>query len=698
MKNLTLVVTILLILPFTFLSADETQKKEQDTTSVRKYEIPELMIMAPKQSTQIRLMPSSISVMESETIRDNSITSLNDVTAFAPNFFMPDYGSKLTSPVYIRGIGSRINSPSVGLNVDHVPYFEKAAFDFDMFDIERIEVLRGPQGTLYGRNTMGGLINIYTKSPSVYQGTEFLLNTGSYGYYNGLVSHYQKISDEFSFSANANYISEDGYFTNTFNDEKVDGSSSIGSRIRFVWDIDDKNTLENITNMERSEQGGYPYAKFDTETGMAGDINYNEYSYYDRDMISNALVYKYKGDRYELHSTSAYQYLDDKNGIDQDFSPNSLYYVVQTQDQNMFSQEFIVKSKYKENYNWLCGGYGFYQGFVNHVDVDVYSRDTKVLKDYDHEIFGGAAFHESTMSNFLVEDLSITTGIRLDYEMDELQYKENSFVKEVHYPKADTTYQALTSFQILPKLAFKYEFDYTTNAYISISRGYKTGGFNTVFERTEDLTFDPEYSWNYEIGYKTSLFENKVIADMAVFYIDWKNQQIYRTVPSGRGSMLKNAGSSTSKGFELSMRAEPVKDLETMLSFGYTDAAFEDYVKDSLTNYSGNTFPNVPLFTMSLRAGKLFRFMSGFVEGIKINASYNLIGDIFWNEKNTASQEKYGLVDGNISIRTELFNIDFWFKNLLDTQYNAFYFEALGSSFVQRGRPRTFGVQLSAKI
>ena len=178
MKNLTLVVTILLILPFTFLSADETQKKEQDTTSVRKYEIPELMIMAPKQSTQIRLMPSSISVMESETIRDNSITSLNDVTAFAPNFFMPDYGSKLTSPVYIRGIGSRINSPSVGLNVDHVPYFEKAAFDFDMFDIERIEVLRGPQGTLYGRNTMGGLINIYTKSPSVYQGTEFLLNTG----------------------------------------------------------------------------------------------------------------------------------------------------------------------------------------------------------------------------------------------------------------------------------------------------------------------------------------------------------------------------------------------------------------------------------------------------------------------------------------------------------------------------------------
>lgn len=698
MKNVIIAIIFILIASTLILKSDDAQKSEKDTVKVRRYVIPELSIMAPKQSTLMKLLPSSISIMENDELKDNQVQSLNDLTAITPNFFMPDYGSKLTSPVYIRGIGSRINSPSVGLNVDHVPFFEKAAFDFDMFDIERIEVLRGPQGTLYGRNTMGGLINIYTKSPSKYQGTEFMLNTGNYDYYNGLVSHYQKISKKFSYSANVNYVYQGGYFTNSFTNTKVDQMESIGSRIRFVWDINEKNTLENITNMEFSDQGGYPYAQYDTETQSATLINYNEYSYYNRDMISNAFVHKYKGNRYEMHSTTAFQYLNDENGIDQDFSPNSQYYVVQTQDQKMISQEFIVKSTYKENYNWLCGGYGFYQNFANDVDVNVYANNSEVVKDYAHQIYGGAVFHESTMSNFLFQNFSITTGIRADYEIDQLDYQENAYVSDVHYPRADTSYQALTSFQILPKLAFKYEFDYNTNTYISISRGYKTGGFNSVFERPEDLNFDPEYSWNYEIGYRTSLWENVLNADFALFYIDWKNQQIYQTVPSGRGSMLKNAGRSSSKGAELSLQATPIRDFDAMLTFGYTDARFEEHIVNETTDYSGNALPNVPLYTMSLRAGKLFRFAKGFVEGIKINASYNMIGDIYWNEKNSAYQDNYALLDGSISLRTELFNLDFWFRNVLDEQYNAFYFEALGKSFVQQGRPRTFGVQISAKI
>ena len=113
---------------------------------------------------------------------------------------MPDYGSKLTSPVYIRGIGSRINSPSVGLYVDYVPYFEKAAFDFDFFDIKRIEVLRGPQGTLFGRNTMGGIVNIVTTSPMDYQGNHINLSAGNYGTYSLNAGHYGKINDKLGYS------------------------------------------------------------------------------------------------------------------------------------------------------------------------------------------------------------------------------------------------------------------------------------------------------------------------------------------------------------------------------------------------------------------------------------------------------------------------------------------------------------------
>lgn len=689
---------IILLLTNGYLFADNNYEKTLDTNNIYEYVLPELKIMAPKQSTEIKLLPSSISVMENKIIEEANIDKLSDVSGFAPNFFMPDYGSKLTSPVYIRGIGSRINSPSVGLNVDYVPYFEKAAFDFEMFDIERIEILRGPQGTLYGRNTMGGLINIYTKSPSKYQGTEFSFNTGNYDYYNGIVSHYQKLNDNFSYSANINYLSEGGYYTNEYNNEKIDAGETFGSRVRFVWNIDEKSTLENITNLEISDQGGYPYAEYNKETQTASKINYNEYSFYNRDLLSNALVYKYKGPRYELHSTTAYQYLSDNNSIDQDFSSESLYYVVQTQAQDVFSQEVIVKSNYKEDYNFLCGGYLFYQGFDKNVGVDVYAANMNVNKNYDHSIYGGAIFHESTMNDFLLDNFSITTGIRADYEIDQLDYTENRKIGGNNSLISDTLYPLLTSFQILPKLAFKYKFDTYTNAYLSVSRGYKTGGYNSTVERPEDLTYNPEYSWNYEIGLKTSFLENMVYADFALFYIDWKNQQIYQTVPSGRGSMLKNAGVSSSKGVEFSMKATPLKNLDLMASFGYTDARFEKHVVNDETDFSGNTIPNVPLFTSSIRMSKLFQLDLGLIEGLKLNANYNMIGKIFWNEENNAYQENYQLLDGSLSIVTSYFDINLWARNILNINYNAFYFDALGKSFVQKGRPFTFGIQVSAKI
>jgi iron complex outermembrane recepter protein len=153
---------------------------------------------------------------------------------------------KLTSPVYIRGIGSRINEPSIGLYVDNVPYFDKAAFDFDFYDVERIEVLRGPQGTLYGRNTMGGIINIITRSPLDFTGTRFMASAGSYGQYAAGISHFANPVANFGYSLSLNYRHNDGFFTNQFNDRKVDHMDLYGFRNRLVWKVNDRLTLENV--------------------------------------------------------------------------------------------------------------------------------------------------------------------------------------------------------------------------------------------------------------------------------------------------------------------------------------------------------------------------------------------------------------------------------------------------------------------
>jgi len=675
----------------------QVRDQDPDSSSLKSVELGEIVIKASKDNVTYRTIPASVSVISANIIQDNEIQTLNDLSSAAPNFYMPDYGSKLTSPVYIRGIGSRINAPSVGLYVDYVPYFEKAAFNFDFFDIKRIEVLRGPQGTLFGRNTMGGIVNIVTTSPMDYQGTHFNLSAGNYGTFVLNGGHYGKVKDKFGYSIALNYQHNDGFYTNHYNGEKVDELNSFGARSRLIYELNKRWSVENIASFELSRQGGYPYAIYNDSLNIAEDINYNEYSSYDRNMFSDAMLIRYSGDRFELVSTSSYQYLDDLQDIDQDFTPASLYFITQKQNQNMFSQEIVARSTGKRKYSWLMGGYAFYQAFDNSVEADVFAQNMNYIKTYDHRIDGYALFHQSTLENFIFENLSLTGGVRFDAEEDKMDYHYDRTLNGNFATLADTTYPSLKSHEVLPKLAANYKLN-KSNLYVVVARGYKTGGFNSTFERPEDLTFDPEYSWNYEAGVKTSLLNNALYADFALFYIDWRNQQIYQTVPSGRGSMLKNAGHSVSKGAEVSLKTSPYRGYELMVTYGYTHATFITNVLNETTNYNGNFLPYVPMHTLGVQAGKTIRINSTVLDAIKLNALYRGAGEIFWNEENSHKQTYYGLVDAKISFIRKAIQLDLWTKNLFNSDYAAFYFEALGNKYVQSGKPMQIGMNLSLKF
>jgi outer membrane receptor protein involved in Fe transport len=669
-----------------------------DTTKYMSIELDEIIIKASKDNVTYKSIPASVSVISEIRLKENEIQSLSDLSVVAPNFYMPDYGSKLTSPVYIRGIGSRINSPSVGLYVDYVPYFEKATFDFDFFDIKRIEVLRGPQGTLFGRNTMGGIVNIVTTSPMDYNGTNINLSAGNYGTYSVNAGHYGKVNDKFAYSLALNYLHNDGFYTNLYTGEQVDKLNSFGFRSRMIYEISEKLTIENIVGFEFSRQGGYPYAIYNDSLGMAEEINYNQYSSYDRNLISDAMLVKYSGNKFDLMTTTSYQYLDDLQGIDQDFTPDSLYFVKQKQNQNMISQEVIIRSKSDRRYNWLFGGYGFFQFFDNTVDAEVFASNMSYTKTYDHEINGFALFHQSSFKNFLVKNLTVTAGIRIDTEKDFLHYTYDRILRGNEANLADTVYPELNSLEVIPRFALNYKIG-NSNLYGVIARGYKTGGFNTTFERQEDLTFDPEFSWNYEIGVKTPLFKNMLYTDIALYYIDWKNQQIYQTVPSGRGSMLKNAGHSVSRGGELSVKTMPLRGYEFTLAYGYTHAVFITYELNSTTNYNGNYLPYVPRHTLSFQAGRRFIIKnSALLDKINVNALYRGTGEIFWDEENSVRQPFYSLFDAKLSFIRKTLQFDIWTKNLFNTDYASFYFEALGNKYVQTGKPAQIGINLSVNF
>jgi len=691
MKKL-FVITLTIILFSQILPAHEIA--EDDT--IRNYKLEEIVIKSPKELPLIREIPGSISLLSERQLANTETHTLADISSTVPNLFMLDYGSKLQTSVFMRGVGSRLGTPSIGLYVDNVPYFEKATFGFDFFDIERIEVLRGPQGTLYGRNTMGGIINVFSKSPLVYDETNILATAGNYGNYSVNINHYNKINNNLGYSISGNYLNHNGYFINEFTGNPADKQYSAGGRGRLIWRLSDKLTLENIASFEISKQFGFPYALYNDSTNQTESVNYDQESYYDRDLFSNGFVVKYQNEAFEFISTTSYQYYDGLMSVDQDFTKNKIYFFEIGDKQNMFSQEFVLKSLPASRYKWLFGTFGFYQSLYQETNGSIYAQKLKQEILSDFKISGIAFYHQSSYDDFLIKNLSVTAGVRLDMEKDVLDYIFNQAVGDAPLSNLVSENYSENFMQFIPKGALRYSLNKSSNIYTTVSKGYKSGGFNTntSIVLTEDRAYDAEQSWNYEFGFKSSLLNNRLFIDAAVFYIDWNNQQIYQTVPSGTGSMLTNAGKSESKGVEFEIKALPAKNLEIWLASGYNKATFVEYVKDNKTDYSGNYIPYVPRFSVSTGANYLIEVNKNWLDNIRMQLTYNGFGKHFWNEDNVAYQDYYGLMNFRAGFERKNITLSFWGKNIFNTDYNSFYFNALGKSYAQIGKPALIGANV----
>lgn len=674
--------------------------EEIDSLQNKTIHLNEVVVESFKYDKNFQLQPISASGINLENIQNRNIVNIKDISSIVPNLFMPDYGSKLTSPIYIRGIGSKINSPSVGLYMDGIPFFEKSAFDFDWNEIDNIEVLRGPQGTLFGRNTMGGIINVTTKSPLRYEGTNVGASYGNYSNLNGTVAHYGNINNTFGYSISGNYNHSDGYFVNQYTGNKVDNLNAGSGRIKLEWRIQPNLSLKLTNVTDYSDQGGYPYAIVDTLTKKTGEVNYNDYSSYKRTLSSTGVSLIYTADKFSFNSQTAFQYLSDKQSIDQDFSPVDNYFAIQNQKQATVSQEFTVKSISKGSYKWLFGAFAFHQSMDNEIMVDYKKQNRSTKKTYDTPTQGISFYHQSVLNDLLIERLALTLGLRYDYEIASDDYL--SFINESSegYKQDENSsfYSQLKFGQLTPKASLQYTFSPARMVFVSVAKGYKTGGFNTSFEREEDRSFAPEYSWNYEIGTKWQFLQNRIHSEICVFYIDWQNQQIYQTLPSGIGAMLKNAGRSESKGVEINLQGEVTESINIMANYGYTDAVFKEYNKSGKYDYAGKYLPLVPNQTLSLGFDYQIPALKKQLDRLVLNMSYAGIGRLYWNEDNRISQPYYGLLSGKISATKKNVVLSIWAKNITNADYTSFYFESGGNGLAQKGRPFTIGASVNVKL
>lgn len=684
------------------LMANAYEYPTLDNDSIKKsYRGDEVIIVAFKGNENLSVQPISANLLSDKSLKDYNIQTIKDITAFVPNFFMPDYGSKLTSPVYIRGIGSRINSPSVGLYVDGVPYFDRSSFDFNINGIDRIEVLRGPQGTIFGRNTMGGIINVYTKSPFRHKESNIGASVGNYENYKIEASHVGNINETFGYSFSGNYLHNGGYFDNEYSNRKADKMDALSGRIRLGWQITSQLVAYLTSALEYSDQDGYPYGIYNATDNTVNAVNYNEQAFYRRNMSNNGFTLEYKTPYFHLGSQTSFQYFDGKQGIDQDFTPSDNYYVVFNHRQRMYSQEFNIKSVIDNRYKWQFGAFGFYQDYsqTNDVDTRIPDKEKESITDVTNPTMGWAVYHQSTIDRLFDERLSLVMGVRYDWEKTKME--NNTIVLSDGNTTVNNPISGKNIYnQFTPKVSLQYAFQNESMFYYSVTRGYKSGGFNTTVEEEKDRTFEPEYSWSHELGLKFNCFDKILNTDVSFFYIDWTDQQISQKRASEQGFKIRNAGKSVSKGMEVTTHINPAKGLGIHLSYGYTHAKFKEYLYDENKglDYSNNFLPLVPRNTFSAAADYSIDIKKQWLDKVTFNAQYIGVGSLYWSDDNQSKQQYYNTLNAQVSLIRKNLTVDFWTKNITDEKYITYYFESMGNKFAQQSKPFTLGMNMNVKF
>ena len=705
-------------------------------------------VTAVKQGHELHSQAISVTSLSRPTLEANNMLNAKAVTSAIPNVFIPDYGSRMTSTIYVRGIGARIDQPAVGLTIDNIPILCKENYDFDLLDIARFEMLHGPQSTLFGRNTMGGVMNVFTLSPFNYQGTRILLEGASHMSFKGGLSHYAKLNNQLALSASAYYTTTNGAYTNEYNGKKCDWEHQGSGRVKLEWMPSPTLFVSNVFSFSVSRQGGYPYRFLET-----GKISYNDTCFYRRTAILDGItIVKRLGD-ISLSSFTSYQYIDDNMTLDQDFTPLPYFTLTQARKEHAVTQDLVLRNTAPQNYNWLAGIFGFYRRYkmqapVTFKDTGIGqlieqhrnqaipsypiqwdAREFVLGSDFTCPTYGLAAYHQSSLQ---LGDFTLTAGIRLDYEHSSLDYHSETHTGYRTIEHATQSLYAHESIdiddgghlsrhfvQVLPKFSATYHINNLNNLFLNVSKGYKAGGFNTqmfsdvlqqrlmrmlgigaTYSVDEIVGYKPEVAWNFELGSAFSTTDKKLSGQANVFYLDCRDRQL-TIFPDGTttGRVMTNAGKTRSWGAEIRLAFTPWSHTTFNASYGYTNAKFVKY-NDGKADYKGKFVPYSPEHTLWLEAQHAIDInqQSRWCRQLLLGANLSGAGRIYWDEANSLLQPFYALLGANVTLVAKGFTLQLWGTNLTGTSYSTFRFVSIGHEFLQQGRKRMLGATLRINL
>ena len=659
-----------------------------------------------KRVSSIQTTPESVTAFNSKGIEK---TGINNVASFAnlvPNLKLSETQAVGVNSLVIRGIPQIRNTDApVAFVFDGVTIADPSLLNQELFDIALIEVVKGPQGALYGKNAIGGAINIYSKEPTNANKNKFSLG---YGNGNALTASFITSGalkkDKVFYRFSSQYKNFDGLLTNEFLNKNVDFRKELTVRGQLKFRITPKfkasTTLQYIDS-----KGGATYYSISPEDAASGSgfttyldpnpeagnnvISQDVFGESDMKNLYTNLNLEYTSDNVKLQAITSYSKVDRSTIGDLDFTNVDIFNggldQGETNDTKSFNQELrLTNRKTDTKFDWSVGG--FYQD----VERSFYQSDL-TFDDYWAVTDYVVNFNTIALFGFfdykLTDKLTASAGLRYDIDKieldDSLNAQEDEKNKNVFQPKLSLAYQATKN----------------TLLYTNYGRGYRNGGFNPVATDLFDRGFKAEISENYELGFKTSSWGNRFILNGSVFYSDFTNRQQFAITNDFFIPGNFNYDKSTITGFEFDTKTRVSKYLDVLFNYGFVKSTIkEGGVLDSGRNLNDFNDKNTSLVPQN-------NFNFGLESNIPLNenstldvsVNYNGTGKIYWTDSNDSSltSDAYQLLDAKATFTHKKIKVSLWARNILDQQY---YLEYSDFGFGWRGTPATVGTTFTVNF
>ncbi len=685
-----------------------------------------VLVTAQKTEESLQQVPFSISALSARQVQQYRLWNIRELTAIVPNLYSANSGDE-RNVTSIRGIATTSYDQAIATYIDGVNQFGLDTYIPQLLDVERIEVLRGPQGTLYGRNAMGGVINIITRQPTNTTSGFAEVSVGNFNtqrYSIGLRTPI--IKNRLFAGGTLMFNKRDGYYTNQFNDASYDQQKSITGNYYLKFIASEQWSLSlNAKHNDNRNNGPFPLAfpmsSIDEFLEEGHVLNQNATSKMIDNTFNSSLTASYAGRSFNFSSQTAYQsnHRYYTLPLDGDFAPIDGITIINNygDDWNkvkVWTQEFKLSSPATNTsaLKWTAGTYFFHQDNpvkqATHFGQDAAFVDPNIpFPNFSNIITnkgkstGIALYGQGTWS--VMEKLNIIGGLRYDYERKKYgilgEFKMDSD-PDPTVTTPDTS--ATANFNAFsPKLGVAYEINAHSNVFASYSRGYRAGGFTQLSADPSQpplYAYKPEYSNNIEVGIKNNFFNNRLRLNMAFFLTQVTDVQVPTLVLPGAFTVTRNAGKLSSKGVELELATTPAKGLELEYNFGFTDAEYKD-LKLSQGGASVDLAGKKQVFTPDITSmlAAQYSFDLGTKHNLKLVArgEWMQLGEQYFDLSNNISQDAYSLLNARFGISSRLGELMFWGRNLGDKRYISYAYD-FGAIHI--GNPRTYGVTLRARF